>query len=92
MKAAQLALAAALALGGAGCSRAECTATLATGRGSFEGVAKGRRTDAALQRAAVHEACSRMCAGDRTPGACASRCTVDALDAATIGVRVACRP
>jgi hypothetical protein len=76
-----------------GCRRSvECTTEVTAGEGTFKAVARGEGEEGPVMKAALREACQKMCVGTKAPmlDACVSRCVVD-VGAAKIGARTSCK-
>jgi len=83
----------ALASLGIGCkSGIECTTELTAGTGTFKGTAKGSGEKGPVIKAALKDACQRMCVDTKAAmlDACVTRCTVD-VGATKIGARTSCK-
>lgn len=76
-----------------GCKRSvECTSEVTAGSGTFKATAKGEGEEGPVMKAALRDACQKMCVGTKAPmiDACVSKCVVD-VSAAKIGARTSCK-
>ncbi|MDC3954575.1 hypothetical protein [Polyangium jinanense] len=76
----------------AGCKRGvECTTEITAGAGTFKGTAHGEGEKGPVMKAALRNACQKMCVDTKSPmlDACITRCTVD-VGATKIGARSSC--
>jgi hypothetical protein len=73
--------------------KVECTTEITAGDGTYKATARGEGEEAQVAKAALRDACERMCVGTKAPmlDACVSRCTVD-VGAAKIGAKTSCTP
>jgi hypothetical protein len=74
------------------CNRSvECTSEVIAGPGTYKGSARGEGEEAPVMKAALRDACQKMCVETKSPmiDACIARCVVDA-GAMKIGARTTC--
>ena len=77
----------------AACGRnVECTSEVIAGPGTFKGTARGEGEEGPVMKAALRDACQKMCVDTKSPmiDACVARCVVDA-GAMKIGARTTCK-
>lgn len=75
------------------CNRGvECTSEVIAGPGTFKGSARGEGEEGPIMKAALRDACQKMCVDTKAPmiDACVARCAVDA-GAMKIGARTSCK-
>gem|GEM_PF-2997929 len=76
-----------------GCHRSlECTTEVTADAGAFRSVAKGEGEEGPVMKAALRDACQKMCVGTKAPmiDACVSKCVVD-VGAEKIVARTSCK-